>query len=196
LHAAVSRPISAGHLSPPHAHARTSLPILGCSDARRMFSPAISDRLSSDTFGGASPAFGAVRGDNGAALCRPTLIAMAWPKFTIIQTPARELPAVARHSAPHVSLRSTPLASHAIHQPKPPARPRGPFPFLSPRQPPSPPPKPPPDPQSPSQGYLDVPAPPSRREPLWCEQEHPGPIDLRRQIFCNRSLNMKQIKAR
>ncbi len=50
--------------------------------------------------------------------------------------------------------------------------------------------------QSPSQTYLDIPAPPSRREPLWCEQEHPGPIELRRQIFCNRSLNMKQIKAR
>ena len=48
-------------------------------------------------------------------------------------------------------------------------------------------------PQAGSQTYLDVPAPPSRREPLWCEQEHPGPIDLKRQIYCNRSLNMKQI---
>lgn len=48
---------------------------------------------------------------------------------------------------------------------------------------------------SPSQTYLDVPAPPSTREPLWCEQGTPGVVELRRQIFCNRSLNMKQIKA-
>ncbi|KIZ03139.1 hypothetical protein MNEG_4824 [Monoraphidium neglectum] len=47
---------------------------------------------------------------------------------------------------------------------------------------------------------LEIPAPPSQREPLWCEQEQGAggaeqPIELRRQIFCNRSLNMKQIKA-
>ncbi|KAI8472984.1 MAG: purine 5'-nucleotidase [Monoraphidium minutum] len=48
--------------------------------------------------------------------------------------------------------------------------------------------------QAPSKG-LDVPAPPSEREPLWCEQEAAAPLELRRQIFCNRSLNMKQIKA-
>ncbi|GBF93676.1 hypothetical protein Rsub_06779 [Raphidocelis subcapitata] len=48
---------------------------------------------------------------------------------------------------------------------------------------------------SPSQGYLDVPAPASRREPLWCELERAGPIEPKRQIFCNRSLSMKQIKA-
>lgn len=52
--------------------------------------------------------------------------------------------------------------------------------------------------QSPSRTYVDVPAPPSQREPLWSEQREaapPVPSQLRRQIFCNRSLNMKQIKS-
>ncbi len=50
-------------------------------------------------------------------------------------------------------------------------------------------------PQSPSMPYINVPPPPSKREPLWSEQEAPAPVDPGRQIFCNRSLNMKHIKA-
>ena len=47
-------------------------------------------------------------------------------------------------------------------------------------------------------GYLDVPAPPSTREPLWCEQPAgapPAPAEPRRRVFCNRSLNMRDVRA-
>ncbi|GBF99260.1 hypothetical protein Rsub_11785 [Raphidocelis subcapitata] len=44
--------------------------------------------------------------------------------------------------------------------------------------------------------YVDVPAPPSVREPLWCEREAGGrPVELRRRILCNRSLNMRHVRA-
>jgi hypothetical protein len=44
---------------------------------------------------------------------------------------------------------------------------------------------------------LDVPPPPATRSPLWCEPGNPGgpPAELARRIYCNRSLNMKHIKA-
>ncbi|KAF8065819.1 nt5c2 [Scenedesmus sp. PABB004] len=43
--------------------------------------------------------------------------------------------------------------------------------------------------------YGDIPAPPSSRLALWTEQPWGAALPAGRQIFCNRSLNMKQIKA-
>eukprot|EP00879_Flechtneria_rotunda_P000833 GHRR01000958.1.p1 GENE.GHRR01000958.1~~GHRR01000958.1.p1 ORF type:complete len:660 (+),score=216.69 GHRR01000958.1:198-2177(+) len=45
------------------------------------------------------------------------------------------------------------------------------------------------------QEYGVIPAPPSRRSPIWTEQVWGQSLPASRQIFCNRSLNMKQIKA-
>ncbi|WIA17049.1 hypothetical protein OEZ85_013956 [Tetradesmus obliquus] len=43
--------------------------------------------------------------------------------------------------------------------------------------------------------YGVIPAPPSSRQAIWTEQVWGASPSLSRQIFCNRSLNMKQIKA-
>jgi hypothetical protein len=44
------------------------------------------------------------------------------------------------------------------------------------------------------QAYVQIPPPPTE-SPVWTDEVWARPVDLRRQIFCNRSLNMKQIKA-
>jgi hypothetical protein len=46
------------------------------------------------------------------------------------------------------------------------------------------------------QDYGVIPPPPSSRQAIWTEQVWGASPGLSRQIFCNRSLNMKQIKVR
>jgi hypothetical protein len=45
------------------------------------------------------------------------------------------------------------------------------------------------------QHYGVIPAPPSSRQAIWSEQVWSHNLGPSRQIFCNRSLNMKQIKV-
>lgn len=45
------------------------------------------------------------------------------------------------------------------------------------------------------QDYGVIPAPPSARQAIWTEQVWGHNLGLNRQIYCNRSLNMKQIKV-
>lgn len=46
------------------------------------------------------------------------------------------------------------------------------------------------------QGYGYIPPPPSEREAVWTDQVWGASVPTNRKIFCNRSLNMKQIKVR
>jgi hypothetical protein len=77
-----------------------------------------------------------------------------------------------------------------------PSKPGLPPPLKPPRPPHPKTPRAAPAPKAPSAPYVDVPAPPSVREPLWCERAAGGrPVELRRRIFCNRSLNMRHVRA-
>jgi hypothetical protein len=47
-----------------------------------------------------------------------------------------------------------------------------------------------------AQGYGYIPPPPSEREAVWTDQVWGASVPTNRKIFCNRSLNMRQIKVR
>jgi hypothetical protein len=142
--------------------------------------------------------------------CPPSPLAAGWGRTYLRprdQAGCLPTPAPCRHSARFGGRHHNGRRPRQQRKgPRPPPRPRATAcmrPCLTQPHPPpprpapaaAPPPPPAPRPQSPSQTYLDVPAPPSRREPLWCEQERAVGVDLARQIFCNRSLNMKQVTA-